>query len=97
MRDINRRPAGLKGKGLDESCFRAFVGQRCVLGPTLVVPMRTLFDEYASWCLTMRIEPSSAAFRAVLDDAAWATVIERPEARGRFKAIVQGVGILPAP
>lgn len=95
MRDISRRPAGLKGKALDISCVRVFIGKRCILGPTLVVPMRTLFDEYSAWCKLQGISPDSAAFRAVLDEAAWATVVERPEARGRLKAIVQGVGVRP--
>lgn len=94
--NLNRRPSG-SDQFLDEQCFKAFLSQRCVLGPTLVVPMRTLFSEYQGWCLTMKIDASSKAFRSVLDNASWAEVVERPEARGRFKAIVKGIGIMPAP
>jgi hypothetical protein len=95
MRDLNRRPAGVRGYELNKSCARIFFGNCCTLGPTLVVPMRTLFDEYSAWCKRNDIKPDSSAFRAVLDEAHWATIVERPEARGRLKAIVQGVGVRP--
>lgn len=92
MTDPQRRPSGRVEGGF---FVRAFVGARCSLGSTLVVPMRTLWDCYRDWCAEQGVEASSADLRRTLDDAPWAEVVERPQARGRLKTVVRGVGVRP--
>jgi hypothetical protein len=92
---LSRRPAGLKGRDLGVHRARVFVGQRCVLGSTLVVPTMVLWREFQTWAAANGFEPCAAALRQLLDTSPWAEVVERPEARGRFKSIVRGVGMKP--
>lgn len=94
MADPRRRPAGLTPWELAEHYARCFVGQRCVLGSTLVVPFEVLFASYQGWCRT-ELEawvPSRRELRDLLDKAPWAEVVDRPHARGALKTIVRGVG-----
>jgi hypothetical protein len=73
---------------------RLWVGVRCALGPTLVVPLRLLWRDYSLWCQAEGHRPApAAAFKTALADCPWATVVDRPNARGRFRSLVQGVGL----
>ena len=97
MADPRRRPGGLTPWELAEHYARCFVGQRCVLGPTLVVPFEVLFASYQDWCRT-ELEawvPSRRELRDLLDAAPWAEAVDRPRARGALKTIVRGVGCAP--
>jgi hypothetical protein len=66
-----------------------FIGHRCKLGPTLVVPAMVLWQEFRQWSPK---RATAHGLRAALDLAPWVTVQERPHARGRLKAVVLGVG-----
>ena len=92
---LARRPGGLKGRDLDGHRARCFVGQRCVLGSSLVVPGMILWHEFQKYGGDNGFRACAAALRQLLDQSPWAEVVERPEARGRFKSIVRGVGLKP--
>lgn len=72
---------------------RAFVGSRCALGPTLVVPLRVLWHEYRDWCVRTGHEARPQDLRAELERAPWARVQER--AFGLLRTVVHGVGVRP--
>ncbi len=72
---------------------RVFIGQCCALGPTLVMPTWVLWTEFKAFGQRNGFPACSASLRGLLDEAPWAEVVERPEARGRFKSIVRGVGM----
>lgn len=76
---------------------RLFVGRRCVLGATLVVPLGVLWREYRAWASSIGAEGAvqAADLRTALEVAPWANVVSRPHARGRFKTLVEGVGLRP--
>jgi hypothetical protein len=93
---LNRRPAGLKGPELATHVARCFIGQRCALGSSLVIPTMLLWHEFQRWAKENGEHACSAALRRLLDEAPWAEVVDRPEARGRFKSIVRGVGVRPS-
>lgn len=97
MGDPLRRPGGLTPWELAERHARRFVGQRCVLGATLVVPLEVLFRSYQAWCLAQGDGwvPSRRELRDLLDKSPWAEVADSPRARGDLKAIVRGVGCRP--
>jgi hypothetical protein len=67
---------------------RRFIGARCQLGATLVVPMGVLWREFKGWTPNA----SAEGLRAALELAPWAAVVERPRARGRFRTVVMGIG-----
>lgn len=74
---------------------REFVGQRCVLGSTLVCPIRLLFYAYRDWCQEHGHEdPRPEELVSVLEKATWAHVSE-PRGRGRLRVVVKGVGVRP--
>lgn len=79
----------------DERISRArlFIGQRCVLHPALVVPLRVLWREYKAWCvLGKRVDPLVYDLKGALDEAPWARVTE-PRGTGRIRVVVHGVGL----
>jgi len=68
-----------------------FIGERCVIGPNLVVPLRVLWREYERWADEQALpDPQPRDLKAALD-APWATVSE-PKGRGRMRTVVHGVG-----
>ena len=73
-----------------------FVGQRCVLDPKLVSPMRSLWSGFVEWGREHRVAPSAVALRAVLAAAPWASVCE-VAGRGRIRCLVMGVGLRARP
>lgn len=84
--------------GVDE-CSRAdlvmvrrFIGQRCVLDPQLVCPLRLVWRAYQDWARPLSIRPSAVALRALLDASPWARVEERA-GRGRIRTVVHGLGL----
>ena len=83
----------MRGRALDAHRARVFVGRRCVLGASLVMPTWLLWKEFEAFGRENGFAACSAALRGLLDEAPWAEVVERPEARGRFKSIVRGVGM----
>lgn len=94
---ISRRPAGLTRDELGLHCARVFIGARCSLGPTLVMPLWLLWKEYEAAGAEEGFEARAIDLRRLLDAAPWAEVRERPHARGRLKAIVSGVGLKARP
>jgi hypothetical protein len=74
---------------------RVFVGHRCALGETLVVPIWTVWKEYQAFGARNGFQARAKDLRRLFDEAPWATVVERPQARGRLKTIVVGVGLRP--
>lgn len=95
MADLARRPAGLTRDELGRHCARAFVSARCSVGSTLVVPLWTVWKEYEAFAERSGVEARAIDLRRLLDEAPWAQVVERPQARGRLKTIVRGMGLLP--
>ena len=95
MGELARRPAGLTRDELGRHYARVFVGRRCALGPSLVVPLWTVWKEYEAFLTRNGLEARAIDLRRLLDEAPWAKVVERPHARGRLKTIVKGVGLLP--
>lgn len=95
MSALSRRPGGLTRDELGRHRARVFIGQRCVLGRSLVVPLWTVWKEYEAFGLRNGFVAEAGHLRALLDDAEWAEVVERPQARGRLKTIVRGVGLRP--
>lgn len=93
MQSLERRPSGLTKQELAEHRARVFLGTRCVLGTTLVMPLWLLWKEYEAWGQASGFTPTARELRKLLDEAPWAEVEERPNARGRFKSIVKGVGM----
>ena len=71
---------------------RRFIGQRCILDPQLISPLRVIWLGYKGWATPLGITPSAVALRALLDASPWATVEERSSV-GRIKTVVHGVGI----
>lgn len=95
MSDLARRPGGLTHEELGRHRARVFVGQRCALGSSLVVPLWLLWKEYQEFGCQKGFEAEAIHLRRLLDEVPWAEVVERPHARGRLKTIVRGVGMLP--
>jgi hypothetical protein len=81
--------------GVGRHRARVFVGQRCVLGETLVVPLWTVWKEYEAFGSRNGFVARARDLRLLFDEAPWATVLERPQARGRLKTVVCGVGLRP--
>lgn len=96
MTALERRPSGLTRDELGEHYARVFVGRRCALGPTLVVPLWLVWKEYEAFAARNGFQGRAKDLRQLLDAAPWAEVVERPQARGRLKTIVKGVGLRPA-
>lgn len=71
-----------------------FIGQRCILHPALVVPLRALWREYETWCKQAPDRPDPLVYdlRSALDEAPWARVTE-PRGKGLIRVVVHGVGI----
>lgn len=95
MGDLARRPSGLTAKELGHHRARVFVGRHCVLGPTLVIPLWTVWQSYQGFASRNGFDPEASHLRSLLDEAPWAEVVERPQARGRLKTIVKGLGLKP--
>lgn len=95
MSQLDRRPSGLSQDELGLHQARVFIGQRCKLGDTLVVPLWTLWKEFQAFGVRNGFQANPRLLRRLLDEAPWAEVVERPRARGRLKTIVNGVGLLP--
>lgn len=93
MSALSRRPSGLSQDALGAHRARVFVGQRCRLGPTLVVPLWLLWKEYEAFGARNGFEARACDLRRLMDEAPWAEVVERPHARGRLKTVVRGVGM----
>lgn len=72
---------------------RAFVGARCCLGSTLVVPLRVLWHEYRDYCATRGEVANAQDLRSALEAAPWARVEQR--AFGLLRTVVHGVGVKP--
>lgn len=70
---------------------RRYIGQRCVLDPQLIVPMRLLWQGYQAWARPIGVKPSAVALRAILDASPWARV-EELGGRGRIRVMVHGLG-----
>lgn len=96
MSQLARRPGGLTADQLGRHRARIFVGERCALGETLVVPLWTVWKEYQAFADRMGFTAEAVHLRRLLDEAPWAEVVERPQARGRLKTIVRGLGLLPS-
>lgn len=92
---LARRPSGLTRAELGEHRARCFIGQQCVLGSSLVVPGMVLWRAFLSYGQANGFKADPAALRSLLDRAPWAEVVERPQARGKLKSIVRGVGLKP--
>lgn len=73
---------------------RRFVGQRCLLDPQLVVPMRLLWRGFQDWSRPHGLRPSAVALRLLLDASPWARV-EELRGRGRIRTVVHGLGLRP--
>ena len=72
------------------SC-QAFIRDRVVLGPTLVVPVRVLWWDYLAYCETWGFEPGSAAdfvVRMELEEG----VKLRTGGHGRLRRCFEGIG-----
>jgi hypothetical protein len=95
MVSLEDRPGGLTLSELQEHRARVYVGRRCVLGSTLVVPLWTVWIDFQGFAKRNGFQADARALRSVFDKASWAEVIERPQARGKLKTIVKGVGIKP--
>lgn len=91
---LSRRPSGLTPPQLGEHYARVFVGERCTLGPTLVMPLRLLWREYRPWAVHRGWTPTAQELRSLLESVPWAEVQERG-GRGRFRTVVLGVGLRP--
>lgn len=74
---------------------RDFVGEHCVLGQSLVVPLFVVWRSYQAYCeqLGAHADADSQVFRAVLDAAPWVRVEERPKSKGLRRTIVHGLGV----
>lgn len=71
---------------------RRFVGQKCVLSPQLIIPMRLIWAGYRKWAKDIGLVPNAGALRAVLEASPWCRVEERA-ARGRIRTVVHGLGL----
>jgi hypothetical protein len=93
---LSAHPSGLTPIERGHHYARTFIGSRCVLGRTLVVPFEVLFLEYRAWIRAANgWVAGRRELREVLDGAPWAKVVDRPKARGHLKAVVMGVGVAP--
>lgn len=95
MSELARHPGGLSRDDVGRHYARTFVGRRCALGPTLVVPLWTVWKEYEAFMARNGREARAIDLRRLLDEAPWAEVVERPMARGKLKTIVRGLGLRP--
>lgn len=66
---------------------RRFIGERCVLHPALVLPLRVLWRDYQAWGGT-----SVQDLKFLLDESPWARVTE-PKGKGLIRVVVHGVGL----
>lgn len=71
---------------------RRYIGQRCVLDPQLIVPMRLLWQGFQSWARPIGVKPSAVALRSLLEASPWAR-LEELNGRGRLRVMVHGVGL----
>lgn len=92
---LSRRPGGLTEEELGRHRARVFLGKHAVLGPTLVIPLWTVWQAYQGFAERNDFKPVAADLRSLLDEAPWAEVVERPLARGKLKTIVRGLGLRP--
>lgn len=90
-----RRPSGLTVSETNGLIFRQFVHDRCALGESLVVPLMILWHEFEEYSEDLDWFGSAAHFRSALEKAPWCTVENRPNARGKFKTVVMGLGVQP--
>lgn len=73
---------------------KVFIGEKCVLGRTLVVPLRVLYKEYEAWCKEKGIRANVYDLKNTLADVPWAKVVG-PRGKGLIRTVVEGVGIAP--
>ncbi len=71
---------------------KRFVGQRCLLDPQVVSPLRLIWRGFQDWAKPIGVKPSAVALRALLDASPWARVEER-SGKGRIKTVVHGVSL----
>jgi hypothetical protein len=71
---------------------RRFVGQRCILDPQLIVPMRLLWAAFKDWSRPHGHRPSAVALRLLLEASPWSRV-EELQGRGRIRVMVHGVAV----
>lgn len=71
---------------------RRFVGQKCLLDPQLIVPMRLLWRGFQDWSRPHGVKPSAAALWLLLDGSPWARV-EELQGRGRIRVMVHGIAV----
>ena len=71
---------------------KRFVGQRCLLDPQVVSPLRLIWRGFQDWAKPIGVKPSAVALRALLDASPWARVEER-NGKGSIKTVVHGVSL----
>ena len=81
-------------ESLAEAQVRKFVGERCTLGVSLVIPLRVLWRSYKEWCEEWGLEADAGELRDFLLTRSWAEVVG-PRGSGAIRTIVRGVGLLP--
>lgn len=83
--------AALQNRQRDQ--VRAFIGEHCVLGSNLVLPLRVLWRSYELHCTTLgrHADADPAVLRATLNEAPWAKVEQR--GTGRLRTVVHGLGL----
>lgn len=94
MNNLARHPAGFTKAEQGQHRARTFIGQRCVIGASLVVPAWPLWIAYEQYCRENGLlDGNPKELRALIDSSPWGEWIELPNARGKLKAIVKGVGL----
>lgn len=88
--------AGATREEVCDAVVRLYIGRRCALGRTLVMPLRLLWRDYSLAILNdSDLRPMSAKeFRDAIARSPWASVEERG-GTGRFRTVVLGVGVRP--
>lgn len=81
-------------ESLAEAQVRKFIGERCALGLSLVIPLRVLWRSYKEWCEEWGLEADAGELRDFLLARSWAEVVG-PRGTGSIRTIVRGVGLLP--
>ena len=84
----------LRVESLAEAQVRKFIGERCTLGVSLVIPLRVLWRGYKEWCEEWGLEADAGELRDFPLTRSWAEVVG-PRGSGAIRTIVRGVGLLP--